>query len=194
MSRNTNSGVVIGFTPAVLDKLQSPDVGLVVWRRMTRLNLQITAASLRLWPPFTKIAVGTPETAARMLFRELSVFNWPLYADIRRLGRRFVAITGCEIVRMQLEHVADDGCSPFHIDAVELLLLCTYSGAGIEWIGEDGQIRHTRMMEVAVFKGDGFPVPGPRIPHRWPALRHLPSSQRFRLVLSIYEALGHQIG
>ena len=169
-------------------RMLAPEVGLAIWSRLPRRNLRVTAASLLIRPYFTKLAEGPPDMAARLLFRELSVLHWPLYADIRRLGARFAAIAGCEAVTMRLEHVVDDACCQFHVDAVGLRLLCTYSGPATEWLGKDGRIRHMNETEVAVFKGSKFPVPGPRIRHRSPALRHLPRSQRSRLVLCIDQA------
>jgi hypothetical protein len=186
--REISSSVLVGYTAGTLGRVSSPEVGLVLWRRLTRLNLQVTTASLRLWPPFTKVVQGPPDVAARLLLRDLSLVHWLLCTDIRKLGRLFAETAGCASVRIRLEHVADDACSRFHVDAVSLRLLCTYSGCGTEWLGEDGRVRCMDTMEVAVFKGSRFPVPGPRIQHRSPALHHLPSAERSRLVLCIDEA------
>jgi hypothetical protein len=189
MTHGSAPGVLTGFGAGVLSRVHSPEIGLVIWHRFTRLNLQVTAASLRAAAPFTMIAEGPPEIAARLLYRELSMAHWPFYADIRRLGVRFVETTGCTTVRLRLEHVVDDACRRFHVDAVGLRLLCTYSGSGTEWIGADGQIRRMKAMEVAIFKGSSFPVPGPRILHRSPSLQNRPPSNRSRIILCIDEGV-----
>ncbi len=68
------------------------------------------------------------------LCHDLMLLIWPLYADFRRLGRRFAKLTSSPIVRMRLEHVTDDCCRKFDVDAVGLRLVCTYAGPGTEWI------------------------------------------------------------
>lgn len=183
----TLTSVRVGWTSGVLDRILSPEAGLVVWRRLTRFNLRVTATSLRMLPPFLVVAEGAPEIAARVLFRDLPLVHWPLYADIRRLGHRFANTAGVQAVRMCLEHVVDNAYRRFHVDAIGLRLLCTYSGPGTEWIGGDGRVRRLGTMDVAILKGSGFPVPGPRVLHRSPALLQLPPAWQSRLVLCIDE-------
>jgi Protein of unknown function (DUF1826) len=179
------SSVVHGFMSSVLDRIHSPDVGLAIWQRFTRVNLLISASTLLVRPPFMLTIADTPEIAARRLCHDLLLFHWPLYADIRRLADRFVALAASPVVRLRLEHVVDDSCRKFHVDAVGLRLLCTYAGPGTEWVDAGGKIRRMTTMEVAIFKGSAFPGAGPRVLHRSPPLSTGTLAGRSRLVLCI---------
>ena len=163
----------------------SSDIGLVIWRRFTRLNLLVSASTVLMGQPFTLTVTDTPDVAARRLCRDLTLFHWALYGDFRRLARRFSALTASSVVRMRLEHVIDDSCRKFHVDAVGLRLLCTYAGPGTEWIDPGGKIRRMTTMEVAIFKGSAFPGAGPRILHRSPRLSSGTVVGQTRLVLCI---------
>lgn len=170
---------------SVLDRIHSADVGLAFWQRFTRLNLLISANSLLMRPPFTLTIADTPDRAARRLSHDLLLFHWPLYADFRRLAARFATLAASPLVRMRLEHVIDDSCRKFHVDAVGLRLPCTYAGPGTEWVDGGGKIRRMTWMEVAVFKGSAFPGAGPRVLHRSPPLSTGALAGQSRLVLCI---------
>jgi hypothetical protein len=159
--------------PSVLGRIHSPDIGLAVWQRFTRLNLRVSASTLLLRPPFTKTVVGTPDLAARRLCHDLLLFHWPLFGDFRRLAVRFASLASSPIVKMRFE------------DAVGLRLLCTSAGPGTEWVEADGKVRRTASMEVAVFKGTAFPEAGPLVLHRSPPLSAGPLAGQSRLVLCI---------
>jgi hypothetical protein len=183
--REVSSPIVSGFMPSVLDRIHSPDTGLAIWQRFTRVNLLISASTLLMRPPFTVTVVDTPDMAARRLCRDLMLFHWPMYADFRRLAGRFSTLAASPLVRMRLEHVVDDSCRKFHVDAVGLRLLCTYAGPGTEWIAPGGKTRRMKAMEVAIFKGTAFPGSGPRVMHRSPPLSTGTSAGQSRLVLCI---------
>ena len=161
-----SSAIVSGFMPSVLERIHSADAGLVIWRRFTRLNLLISASALLMRPPFTLRVIGTPTMAARRLCHDLMLFQWLLYTDFRRLAARFATLAASPVVQMRLEHVTDDACCRFHVDAVGLRLLCTYAGPGTEWMEFRGKIRRMTAMEVAVFKGSPYAGAGPRVLHR----------------------------
>ncbi|MCB8882972.1 DUF1826 domain-containing protein [Acidisoma cellulosilytica] len=171
--------------PSVLDRIHSSDTGLAIWRRFTRLNLLVSASTLLTRPPFTLTIADAPEMAARRLCHDLLLFHWALYADFRRLATRFSTLAASPVVRMRLEHVTDDSCGKFHVDAVGLRLLCTYVGPGTEWVDPGGKIRRMTTMEVAVFKGSAFPGAGPRVLHRSPPLSTGTLVGQSRLVLCI---------
>lgn len=142
------SPVASGFLPRVLERVQTAETGLAIWQRCTRLNLRVSALTLLSRPSFTVIAIGSPDAAARELCHELPLFHWPLYADFRRLAHRLTGLTGSPRVRMRFEHVVDDSCRKFHVDAVGLRLLCTYAGAGTEWVDGGGRVRRLGTMQV----------------------------------------------
>ena len=184
-TRPAPSPVVFGFLPGVLDRVRTPEVGLAIWQRFTRLDLRVSARSLLARPPFTVTTSGSPDMAARQLCHDLLLFHWPLYADIRRLAVRFAGLTGSPRVRLRFEHVVDDACHKFHIDAVKLRLLCTYAGAGTEWVHGGGRVHRLATMQVGMFKGSAFPGDGPRVLHRSPPFGTGNLAGQSRLVLCI---------
>ncbi|MBS0559907.1 MAG: DUF1826 domain-containing protein [Proteobacteria bacterium] len=168
-----------------MERIDCSDIGLVIWRRFTRLNLSVSASTVLLGQPFTRTVTDTPVLAARRLCRDLTLFHWALYGDFRRLARRFSALTASSVVRMRLELIIDDACRKFHKEAVGIRLLCTCAGPGTEWIDSDGTIRRLTTMAVALFKGTAFPGAGPRVLHRSPPLSSGTFFRQSRLVLCI---------
>ncbi|HTM67959.1 MAG TPA: DUF1826 domain-containing protein, partial [Candidatus Binatia bacterium] len=104
-----------------------------------------------------------------------------------------------------LERVVNDGCRLFHVDHVKLRLVCTYRGAGSEWLTEGNAlragigkgnnalvvrnwpaVRHLCPWAVALQKGELFTgVPDTGLPHRSPPVA---SAFEARLVLVIDDA------
>lgn len=183
--RSIVTPAVSGFLPGVLERVRNPEIGLAVWHRIARRNLRISAFTMLSRPPFAVTTTGVPDIAARGLCRELTPLHWPLYADFRRLAHRLARLAGSQQVRMRFEHVTDDSCRKFYIDAVGLRLLCTYAGAGTEWIDPGGRVRRLATMEVAVFKGSAYPGGGPCVLHRSPPLSAGALAGQTRLVLCI---------
>ena len=179
------SPVATRFFPGVLNQVRTPEIGLAIWQRYTRLHLRVLALALLSRPFFTATATGSPDVAARGLCRDLLLFDWPLYADFRHLGFRFAKLAGCAGVRMRFEHVVDDSCCKFHVDVVKLRMLCTYAGPGTEWKHCSGRLHRLAPMDVAVFKGSAYPDQGPRVPHRSPALNTGHFAGQSRLLLCI---------
>ncbi|MGQ9371686.1 DUF1826 domain-containing protein [Azospirillum sp. ST 5-10] len=79
-------------------------------------------------------------------------------------------------VTLRLEAVEDDGCAYFHADRVGIRLLCTYRGAGIQWLpdgavnrgaldsgnnaavlADPGRVRSVAPGHVALLKGEAWP-------------------------------------
>ncbi len=60
-----------------------------------------------------------------------------LVRDILNLTALFGRIAGTRHPRVRLERVEDSGCALFHADSLRLRLLCTYSGPGTEWLGNE---------------------------------------------------------
>ena len=136
-------------------------------------------------PPFTLTVTDTPDMAARHLCHDLLLFHWSLYADFRRLAGRFATLATSPLVRLRLEHVVDDFCHKFQIDAVGLRVSLHLCRPGTEWMDVGGEVRRMTTMEVAIFKGAAFPAAGPRVPHRSPPLSAGTLAGQSRLVLCI---------
>jgi len=57
-----------------------------------------------------------------------------LAADVARLVEVFRGLSGECSPRVRLVRLSDDGCALFHADSLPLRLLCTYAGAGVQWV------------------------------------------------------------
>ena len=125
-----------------------------------------------------------------------------LMEDVTTLTGLFFKITNAKRIRMIMKIVADDACRKFHTDAYRLRLLCTYAGAGTEWIADQyanrkklvggtnkdiikdpGMIQHMEPFEVGILKGEiAGKCIGHGIIHRSPELK-CGSEKRFLLRL-----------
>ncbi|MFV0307181.1 MAG: DUF1826 domain-containing protein [Desertimonas sp.] len=56
--------------------------------------------------------------------------------DITALAELLAHVLGCETVAIRLEHDPGATCPVFHQDQNVMRLLCTYAGAGTEWLPE----------------------------------------------------------
>jgi hypothetical protein len=151
------SPVVESLSPAVLRRVLEPTTGVVLWRRATRVALHRAALAALAMEPFCRVAEGMPGQATRILLRGLSNAIRPLGEDMALLGRLFATLTGRRSVRLRLEHVVDDSCRQYHVDALRLRLLCTYAGLGTDWIGPAGNKRQMALFQVGGFKGSKIP-------------------------------------
>ena len=181
------SSVFRGISAQSLHRARDPAVGLVLWHRPMSPALHKSAQALLTLPPFSEVAEGSPESAARRVLHALPGAAGCLGADLTRLAGVFAAVTGHHTLRLRLEHVADDACRNYHVDAVGLRLLCTYAGLGTEWIDLAGQVQRMGPMQVGLFKGMTYPDAAIRVWHRSPPVSHLPPARRSRLLLCIDE-------
>ncbi|WP_291295269.1 DUF1826 domain-containing protein [Elioraea sp.] len=159
-------------TAAGLAVVRGQGVNLALWHRPAPSAARREAARLLARAPFCVTVEGRPGTLGAALSPEAPL----LAADIARLAAAFAAMTGTITVHGRLEALTDEGCRLFHADAVGLRLLCTYAGAGTEWVPEHGIVRgglrrgdnaavvpdrrlarRLAPFTVGVFKGDAFP-------------------------------------
>lgn len=160
--------------PDVLIGILRPETNLAIWHREIPDTLSRALAGLAAAAPFTATAGGAPEQAADALVAALpQPAPLDLLLDIRRLAIAFAAIADTGgAVRIRLEGIDGPGCHRWHADAVGLRLLCTYRGAGTEWLplaggapaarGLDGSALPTLPARiprgaVAILKGEGHP-------------------------------------
>jgi hypothetical protein len=54
--------------------------------------------------------------------------------DITHLSQQYTKLTGAVHPRVRLDRVEDGGCVLFHEDRMELRILCTYAGPGMQWV------------------------------------------------------------
>lgn len=187
--------------PAVLTRIHQPEVNLAIWHRDLPPTLRSAAlAPLMAAAPFTVIVVGAPEEIADRLAAALpSPVPADLLLDLADLAAVFMLLDrGRSRVRLRLEALVHDGCSRWHADAVGLRLLCTYRGAGTQWLPLLGGASAARSLNgetpalpvgqlpigaIAVLKGERYPDnAGNGCIHRSPPAG---PGQRARLLLCI---------
>lgn len=165
---------VSGAEPEVLLDILRPEANLVVWHRDLDPALAARLRALAEAAPFTALAEGEPDTAVEALAEQLPLAApVDLLLDIRSLAVVFGRLADTDgAVCIRLEAIDDEGCHRWHADAVGLRLLCTYHGAGTEWLPLAGGAQAARGLDpqappceraqvatgaVAILKGEGHP-------------------------------------
>jgi hypothetical protein len=129
---------------------------------------------------------------------EFEQSRYRLIADIQRLAVMFAEYATTHSIRLIVESVHDVPCPKFHQDNVPLRLICTYAGAGTEWlensnvnthadccggsmVRDASRIRQLKPFEVALMKGKLWPKNDMGIYHRSPK----PEADQPRLVVKM---------
>ncbi len=142
---------------AILD----PAITLAIWERPSALPVGSLAGFETIQMTAAVDHAGTMLTAAFAL-RPAAVWHADVAADVAALVTRFAAIMALSHVVIRLERVTGDACKRWHADYVDVRLICTYRGAGTQWIerstaaGEASVIETQRSLEVGavgLFKG-----------------------------------------
>ncbi|HET9511917.1 MAG TPA: DUF1826 domain-containing protein [Sphingomonas sp.] len=128
------------------------DVNLAIWRAADPVRTPDASALSAI----EDVAI-TLEAAAigRALLGVLATAGYapmyaaPIAADIARLGRCVARIADCTSVDIRLEVVETDACRKFHADYVGVRLICTYVGAGTQWLTNDDAARLRRGVDAA---------------------------------------------
>lgn len=165
-------------TAGGLSAIGRSGVTLAVWRRRLPAGLSRHCAQLaeKDWPSF-QLATTPDEVATDLAAALPSRWNaGPLFDDIVHLVSVYADIVGCPAVRLRLNSLSGDGCRFFHVDYVGLRLLCTYRGAGTQWLPDGAvnrsalgrgdndavlsdprRIQALRAGHVALLKGEAWP-------------------------------------
>ncbi|MEN0076863.1 MAG: DUF1826 domain-containing protein [Paracraurococcus sp.] len=187
---------VFGTQPETLGEITRPEVNLAVWARPLPPGIASGCAKLARAAPFRAAAEGRPEEAVAAVAEALPGRPpFDLLLDLHELSLCFAMLIGSETVQLRLCGIDGDGCKRFHADAVGLRLLCTYRGAGTEWLplagaaagrslgGAAPPANRLPAGAVALLKGEGL-APGRGCVHRSPPRGpHDPA----RLVLTLDE-------
>lgn len=154
----------------VLRRIHVPEVNLAVWQRRLAGKLACEAVKLVVAASGDVRLQGPADALAGMLAREMHAKGWPdvpgLCADVAQLAEIFSAIMTSPMLSVRLDIVTGDACRKFHADYVTARLICSYTGPGSEWLGDEAakmvaagrpvQRRHVRQLaagDVALFKG-----------------------------------------
>jgi hypothetical protein len=112
-----------------------------------------------------------------------------LKKDIQLLTKYFIRISQKDTMAIHLKTIDHNACRKFHVDGYESRLLCTYEGAGTEWLenrnvkrsalGSENKnivknwkaIRQMKPFDVGFLKGENLRSPtGKGIVHRSPPI------------------------
>jgi hypothetical protein len=144
---------LVSKQPAVLQRIATSGINLCVWARPAEaqaavaVNAILSARNrLRL-----DLAAPTPERIAACIIECLirpaprvreAVLH--LTKDIALLATKFGTVADIRHPRVRLTRVEDNCCALFHVDNLRLRMLCTYAGAGTQWL-ENHDVRRAQL-------------------------------------------------
>jgi hypothetical protein len=185
----TDRRISFGTSYRDLYRIASPDLEQVQVHRPVPAGLQEWLSTL---PNLSQLAAHFVTTSPWAIPRFAQLFaNAPmtpcalsrfLIEDMGSLVMHFSSISGSRSVDVRLDVIADDGCSKFHRDFVDLRLLTTYLGPGTQWIDPEnaadalarqndyeGPIHELPSGTIAIFKGSRE-MPCKGLVHRSPPI------------------------
>ncbi|MEE4011904.1 DUF1826 domain-containing protein [Roseibium sp. FZY0029] len=157
--------VIIGRDPDILADIREPGVAAAIWRRTPEPEFQKWIDAL---PPDslpelrTVVPVHLAEAAVMAACESHGVpaceMRDTLASDVGALALMLAKTLTVRLVRLRLDVSEDVMCPKFHLDNVCARLLCTYRGAGTEYVPENvahesGRIRQVPPGGVAIFRG-----------------------------------------
>jgi hypothetical protein len=197
----------------VLRSVRDPACVLGLWQRELAASIVDPLESLSMSDLPVFETVGNAQSVrvqAHMAIQHAglagtAVGRW-LESDIAGLSCRYAGVTGLRALHVRLAAVDGDACRYFHVDRLSFRLLCTYRGAGTQWVAPgtpvDGatgpeltasleaapdQINSMPTGAVAILRGLEPRTGQNGLLHRSPPA---PDSKQGRLVLTI-SAGGH---
>jgi len=161
--------------------------GIAIETRNPDACISRAAAYLMAYSSEAICLIGTPAELRIKAREQTPPDSWPLIDDALHLARRYAALARTTRMRLRIDHVTGDRCRKFHIDQLELRLLCTYAGPGVEWRIHGNNTIHRAPTGAAVMLRGAMRNHPSLIPvlHRSPPITHLASTLQRRLVLTI---------
>jgi hypothetical protein len=186
-----------------LESIRQHHINLTIWQR----PVDPTMLPIIHWlakEPFELEYKTDVEDVSRSLHKHITAplefeqSRYRLIADIQRLVVMFSQYAATPTLRLIVESVHDVPCPKFHQDNVPLRLICTYAGAGTEWlensnvnthadccggslVRDKSRIGQLKPFEVALMKGKLWPKNEMGIYHRSPK----PEADKPRLVVKM---------
>jgi len=176
--------------PEKLDIIRERHINLAIWQRVTDPTMLPIIQWLAREPLELEYKMDV-EDISRSLHKHITApleFEQSRYrfiADIQRLAIIFAEHTVTRFIRLIVESVQDVPCPKFHQDNISLRLICTYAGAGTQWlensnvnthgdccggkmVRDNSRIQQLKPFEVALMKGKLWPKNDMGIYHRSP--------------------------
>ncbi len=194
--------------PAVLDRIADAGTNLSVWQRNPDPDIALELNSLfspkwRDVRQLTSVGSFDADVRAHLIQQGAAPEQLGYFcADLRKLANIFFRICRGLQVNFRLFTSDEDDCRRFHVDYRYLRLICTYQGAGTEWLTNDqvdreayergapntaivryGIPNHLESFWVGIFKDDACPGnTGNGLMHRSPPAS---ASKRERVVFCL---------
>lgn len=161
--------VLVGRDPEILKDINSPGVAASIWTRACSDDFQdwIDGLPLEQLPELrTVVPFHLAEAAAIAACEQAQLPPSPerdmLTGDVGALALFLSRALDVRQVRIRLDVSDEVMCPKFHVDNVPARLLCTYRGAGTEYVlagAEDDprQISHVGRGAVGLFRGGAWP-------------------------------------
>ncbi|MTH97183.1 DUF1826 domain-containing protein [Roseibium sp. RKSG952] len=175
--------VVIGRDADILSDVDAPGIAAAIWQRIPDPDFQnwIDALPAGQLPDLrTTVPVHLAEAALLSACGLAGMPDGPeqhrLASDAAALALIYSRILRCTHVRIRFDVSSGVMCPKFHLDNVPARLLCTYRGAGTEYVLENHQddtrrIRSMRTGSAGLFRGRTWPGEERcRLLHRSPAV------------------------
>lgn len=126
----------VGDDPDALAGIYRDGVNLAVWQRQPHPPLAAEARWLLADRGFTGLKLTLPCAQLASFDQFLPALeNCPqLRADIHLLTDMFSCLFDLKCVGLRLGALTSAMCPKFHVDRVTCRLICTYTGAGTEWL------------------------------------------------------------
>jgi hypothetical protein len=196
---SVGTAALVCDSAGVFERIFDEDMQLCIWNRVPDDLLSAylrRTASTGNWERMARVDACEPQFEELLSGFEESVGRIRLATELAGLVDLFETLTDAQSVGIHMTATRQRECPRFHVDRVGLRLLCTWIGAGTEWLAHEDVIRerlghhsggcgevqrpgaaiqHMEPFAVGVFKGEGWPGNAGRgAVHRSPA----PSSWR----------------
>lgn len=176
--------VIMSRDADILSEIASPGVAAAIWQRTPAADFQSWLDAfeteglpdLRTVVPF-HLAEAAVITACEAAGIEACPQRDMLAGDIAALSMMMARLLNIRHIRLRLDVADEVMCPKFHIDRVPARLLCTYRGAGTEYVPASSEhnpkrVRQLKTGAVGLFRGalwDGEEATG--LKHRSPEVR-----------------------
>jgi len=133
----------IGDSPDTLDHMRDPGVDLCLWRRPHHRAIadELSVLDARALPDkrhATSAESFDKDVVKIMTAQQLDPTRFEhLRADLHVLCDLFSRVSQGPITRFRLMTTAKNDCTRFHVDRMNLRLMCSYQGPGTEWLADD---------------------------------------------------------
>jgi hypothetical protein len=138
-AERSRSHTFITNEPAELIHIFHPFTQIALWRRSANRSIEAyldNGLANNLFGSGFRTIIHSPYTLALDLVPDLPGRE-ALLEDIRLIAEVYADLLGCDEIALRFEVLDCVMCPRFHVDRTGIRLICTYRGAGTEWIDDE---------------------------------------------------------